>query len=42
MITYLIEMLELPTFGHMTTYRIKFESSDKILLVMPWATIMTS
>ena len=35
-------MLELPDFGHMTIYRIKLESNDEILLVMPWAKIMTS
>ena len=31
MITSLIEMLELPNFGHMTTSTIYFESRDKIL-----------
>ena len=33
MITSLIEMLELPNFGHMTTSTIQFDSLDKILLV---------
>ena len=33
MITLLIEMLELPNFGHMTTSAISFETQDKILLV---------
>ena len=32
-ITSLIEMLHLPNFGHMTTYAIKFESRDKVLLI---------
>ena len=32
-LTFCIEMLELPTFGHMTTSTIKFELHDKILLV---------
>ena len=35
MITFLIEMLELPNFDHMTTSRKYFESDDKIWLVMP-------
>ena len=34
MITPLIEMVELPNFGHMTTSTIKAESRDKILLMM--------
>ena len=33
MITYLIEMLELPNFGHMTTSTMYFEACDKILLM---------
>ena len=33
MITSLIEILELPKFGHMTTSTIKFDSLDKILLM---------
>ena len=33
MITSLIEILELPNFGHMTASTIKFESRDNILLV---------
>ena len=32
-ITSLIEILHLPNFGHMTTYTIKLESRDKILLI---------
>ena len=31
--TSLIEMLEVPNFGHMTTSTISLESHDKILLV---------
>ena len=42
MITSLIEMLELPIFGHMSTTSIEFEPSDKILLVTSWTEIMTS
>ena len=34
----LIEVLELPNFGHMTTY----QSCDKILQMTSWAEIMTS
>ena len=30
--TSLIEMLELPNFGHMITFTIQFELHDKILL----------
>ena len=33
MITSLIEVLEFPNFGHMTTFIINFESLDKILLI---------
>ena len=40
--TSLIEILELPNFGHMTTSIIWFESRDKILLVTSWAEIMMS
>ena len=29
MITFLIEMLQLPNFGHMTTSTIQFESRDE-------------
>ena len=39
MITFLIEMLELPNFGHMITSIIELESRDKNLLVTE---IMTS
>ena len=42
MITSLIEILELPNFGHMTTSTILFESFHKISLVTSWAEIMTS
>ena len=42
MVISLIEMLELPNFGHMTTLRISFESRDKILLVTSWTKIMMS
>ena len=31
--TFLEEMLELPKFGHMTTFTIYFKSRDNILLV---------
>ena len=34
--------LELPNFGHMTTFTVWFESRDKILLVASWAESMTS
>ena len=40
-IASLIEMLELPNFGHIATYTIKFESRDKFLLVTPWTKTMT-
>ena len=42
MITSLIEMLELPNFGHMTTSNKSFKSRDKILLVPSWTEVMTS
>ena len=41
-ITSLIEMLELPNFGHMITTAIKLDSPDKIMLVMSWTEVMTS
>ena len=41
MIIFLIEMLELPKFGPMTTSTILLESRDKILLVTSWTEIMT-
>ena len=41
MITSLIEMLEFPNFGHMTTSTILSKSRDKILLVVSWTEIMT-
>ena len=42
MITCLIEMLELPSFGHMTTSTIELESCDKTLLATSWTDSMTS
>ena len=42
MITSLIEILELPNFGQMTTSTIYFDSRDKILLMKPWAEILMS
>ena len=41
-ITSLIEMPQLPNFGHMNTSTIWFESRDKILLVTSSAKVMTS
>ena len=37
-----IEMLELPNFGHMTTFKMQFESYDIVLLMMQLTEIMTS
>ena len=42
MIISLIEILELPNFGHMTASTILFESRDKILLMTPWTKKMTT
>ena len=42
MITSLMEMLELPNFGHMTTSTMQFESREKILLQTSLTEIMTS
>ena len=42
MITSLIEILELPNFGHMTTSTIYFGSRDKILQMKSWAEILMS
>ena len=42
MIPFLIEIRELPNFGHMATPTIEFHSRDKILLVTSWAEIITS
>ena len=39
MITSLIEMQELRSFGHMTTSTIPFESHNKTLLMTPWIKI---
>ena len=36
MINSLVEMIELPNFGHMTTSTIQSESRDKILLMTSW------
>ena len=41
MITSLIEILELPTFGQMTTSTIWFESRDERLLVTSWTKFTT-
>ena len=41
MITYLIEMLDLPDFGHITTSAIQFESRDTMLLMASKIEIMT-
>ena len=41
MITSVTEILELPNFGHMTTFTLQFESREKILLVTLWTEIMT-
>ena len=41
-ITSLIEMLELPNFGHMTTPTIQFDSRNKISLVSSYSENMTS
>ena len=40
--TSLIEMLELPNFGHITTSTIWFESCDEILLMISCTKIITS
>ena len=40
--TSLIEILELPKCGHMTSSTISFESRDNILLVTSWTEIMRS
>ena len=37
MITFLIQMLELPNFGHMTTSIVQFESCDKFLDIAKFA-----
>ena len=42
MITSLIEMLELPNLGHMTTFTIQFESRNTILLMKSWTENITS
>ena len=41
MITSLIEMLELPNLGDMTTSTINFESREKILLMTSMTEIVT-
>ena len=41
-ISSLIEMPELPNFGHITVSTKQFESSDKILLVTSFTETMTS
>ena len=42
MITSLIEMLELPNFGHMIVSTISFDSRDKVFLMMSRTGIMMS
>ena len=42
MVTSLIEMLELPSFDHMITSTIYFESREKLLLMTSWTEIMIS
>ena len=42
MITSLVEMLELPNFGHMIMSTIQFESREKTFLVTSWTETMTS
>ena len=42
MITPLMEMLELPNFGHMATSTIEIDSRSKILLETSWTEIVTS
>ena len=42
MTTFLIDMLELPNFGHMAASRIQFKSCDETLLEVSWKEIMTS
>ena len=42
MIISLLEMLELPNFGHMTKSTISFKTRDKIVLMTSWTQIMTS
>ena len=40
MITSVINLQELPSFGHMTTHTTEFESCDKTLLVTSWTDIL--
>ena len=42
MVTSLMEMLELPNFGRMTTSTIYFESRDKFMLATSQTEFMTS
>ena len=35
-------MLELPNFGRMSAYTIKFKSRNKILFVISWTEVMAS
>ena len=37
-----IERLELPSFGHMITYKTLFDSHYQILLVSSWTEVMAS
>ena len=41
MITSPSEMLDLPNFGHITTFTFLFESHDKILMMTSWTGIMS-
>ena len=42
MITFFIEVVKLPNFGHVTTFSILFDSSNKTLLVASRAKLKTS
>ena len=42
MTTFLLEMLELPKFGHITISVLLFESLDKTLLVTSWIEVTMS
>ena len=41
MVTSLLEMLELPNFGHMTKFTMQFESRNEILLVISETKVMS-
>ena len=42
MITAIVETLEFPNFGELSTSKIWFDSRHKILLMASWTEIMTS